>query len=95
MGHSGSYAFMRNVGGPDVRSAVKHQPADIIPQPLVVKYELANRIRKLVTLPSALASPCGLGFAVRRGSRESREWLLWHYGRRKFCDESTRQLSPF
>jgi hypothetical protein len=58
----------RNVSGPDVRSAVKHRPADIIPQPLVVKNEPANRIRQLVTLPSALASPCGLGFAVRRVS---------------------------
>jgi hypothetical protein len=39
---------------PDARSAVKHRPADVIPQPLVVKYELANRFRELVTLPLAL-----------------------------------------
>src|SRR6202043_2381519 len=26
-------------------SAVKHRPADVVPQPLVVKYELADRLR--------------------------------------------------
>jgi hypothetical protein len=53
---------------PDARSAVKHRPADVVPQPLVVKYELANRLRELVTLPLALKSPCGLAPALRRGS---------------------------
>jgi hypothetical protein len=48
------------------RSAVKHRPADVVPQPLVVKHELANRLRELVTLPLALDSPCG--FALRRSS---------------------------
>jgi hypothetical protein len=47
---------------------MKHRPADVVPQPLVVKYELANRLRELVTLPLALESPCGLAFAFRRGS---------------------------
>ena len=46
-----------------VRSAVEHRPADIVPQPLVVKYELANLLRELVTLPPALASPCTLTLA--------------------------------
>jgi hypothetical protein len=40
----------------------------VVPQPLVVKYELANRLRELVTLPLALESPCGLAPAFRRGS---------------------------
>jgi hypothetical protein len=53
---------------PDVRSAVKRQPAEVISQPLVVKYELANCVRELVALPSALESPCGFGFFARRGS---------------------------
>jgi hypothetical protein len=48
------------------RSAVKHRPADVVPQPLVVKDELANRLRELVTLPLALDSPCSLALALRR-----------------------------
>src|ERR1700729_1009288 len=32
-------------------SAVKHRPADVVPQPLVVKYELENRLRELIALP--------------------------------------------
>jgi len=54
--------------GPDARSAVKHRPADVVTQPLVVKYELANCLRELVTLPLALESPCGRALAFRRGS---------------------------
>jgi hypothetical protein len=50
------------------RSAVKHRPADGVPQPLVVKYELANRLRELVTLPPALESPCFVALAFRRAS---------------------------
>src|SRR5215831_17643922 len=53
---------------PDARSAVKHRPADIVPQPLVVKYELANRLGELVTLPPALESACALALALRRAS---------------------------
>jgi hypothetical protein len=53
---------------PDARSAVKHRPADLVPQPLVVKYELTDRHRELVTLPPALRSPRGLALAFRRGS---------------------------
>jgi hypothetical protein len=51
-------------------SAVKHRPADVVPQPLVVKYELANRLWELVALPLAFESPCGLALALalRRGS---------------------------
>ena len=51
---------------PGARSAVKHRPADVVPQPLVVEDELANRLRELVTLPPALEPPCAR--AVRRGS---------------------------
>ncbi len=53
---------------PDARSAVKHRPADVVPQPLVVKYELANRVRELVTLPLALESPGGHSLAFRCSS---------------------------
>jgi hypothetical protein len=49
-------------------SAVEHRPADIVPQPLVVEYELANRLRELVALPPALESPCALALSLRRGS---------------------------
>ena len=48
-------------------SAVKHRPADVVPQPLVIKYELANRFRELATLPPALESPA-VALAVRRAS---------------------------
>jgi hypothetical protein len=58
----GLYAVL----APDARLAVKHRPADVVPQPLVVKYKFANRLRKLVTLPPALASPCCLALAFRR-----------------------------
>jgi hypothetical protein len=37
---------------------------------LVVKYELANRVRELVALPSALSSACSFGFFARRGSSD-------------------------
>src|SRR5579859_1059180 len=50
------------------RSAVKHRPADVVPQLLVVKYELANCLRELVALPLAFEPPCGLAPALRRSS---------------------------
>jgi hypothetical protein len=49
-------------------SAVKHRPADVVPQPLVIKYELANRLWELVTLPLALETPCNLTLVLRRRS---------------------------
>src|SRR5437867_5832172 len=49
-------------------SAVEHRPADVVAQPLVVEYELANRLRELVALPPALESPCALALSFRRGS---------------------------
>ena len=52
----------------DERSAVEHRPADVVPQPLVVEHELADRVRELVTLPPALASSCALALSFRRGS---------------------------
>jgi hypothetical protein len=50
------------------RSAVKRRPADVVPQPLVVKHELAYRFGELVTLPMALESTCGVALALWRGS---------------------------
>src|SRR5215831_690241 len=48
-------------------SAVEHRPADVVPQPLIVQDELANRLRKLLTLPLAL-SPCrGIALALLHG----------------------------
>nr|WP_198543347.1 hypothetical protein [Pseudofrankia sp. BMG5.36] len=52
-------------------SAVKHRPADFVPQPLIVKHKLANRLRKLVTLPPALTSTRGLAVAFRHGGTGS------------------------
>src|SRR5580698_11668691 len=49
------------------RSAVEHRPADAVPQPLVVKYELANRRRELGALPLALESARCLALAFRCG----------------------------
>ena len=60
--------MLGGAGTPDALSAVKHRPADVVPQPLVVKYELANRVWELVTLPPALESPCALALAFRRAS---------------------------
>jgi hypothetical protein len=48
-------------------SAVKHRPADVVPQSLIVKYKLANHLRELVTLPLALKSPRGFAPPFRRG----------------------------
>ena len=42
---------------PDARSAVEHRPADLVPRPLVVEDERADRLRELVTLPPALDRP--------------------------------------
>ena len=52
---------------PDGLSAVEHKPADVVPQPLIVEYELANRLRELVALPPALESPCALAVSFPRG----------------------------
>ena len=50
-------------------SAVEDRPADVVSQPLIIENEGANRIRKLITLPLALAAACRrcLG-VVRYGS---------------------------
>jgi hypothetical protein len=53
---------------PDAISAVEHRPADVVPQPLVVEYELPNRRRELVALPPALEPPCALALSFGRGS---------------------------
>ena len=49
-------------------SAVKHWPADVVAQPLVVENELANRLRELVALPQALKSPRAVALRFRRDS---------------------------
>ena len=64
----GKAASRSRASGLRARSAVKHRPADVVPQPLVVKYELANRLRELVALPLALELPCGLALSFGRGS---------------------------
>src|SRR3989441_13217959 len=53
---------------PEALSAVEHRPADFVPQPLVIEYELANRLRELVALPPAFESPSALALSFRRGS---------------------------
>jgi hypothetical protein len=65
---TGPMRLLGSAGAPDVLSAVEYRPADVVPQPLVVEYELANRLRELVALPPALASPCALALSFRRGS---------------------------
>jgi hypothetical protein len=50
------------------RSAMEHRPADVVPQPLIVEYEVVDGLRKLVALPSALQSPCAFALAFGRGS---------------------------
>ena len=59
--------LLRQFWRPDGRLAVEHRPADVVPQPLVVEYELADRLRELVALPPALESPCALDLSFRRG----------------------------
>src|SRR5262249_19557250 len=53
--------------GSPADSAVENRPADVVPQPLIVKHEIANRVRQLLALPLTLESPCGLTLSVRRG----------------------------
>jgi hypothetical protein len=45
-------------------SAVEHRPTDVVPQPLIVKDEFADRIRELIALPPAL-EPAGARLASR------------------------------
>src|SRR5438132_3251838 len=52
---------------PDALLAVEHRPADVVPQPLVVEYKLADRLRELTALPLALESPCALALSFRSG----------------------------
>src|SRR3989440_10216342 len=66
--HARTDALVGQCWHPDALSAVEHRPADVVPQPLVVEYELANRLRELVALPPALESSCALALSFRRGS---------------------------
>jgi hypothetical protein len=52
--------------GDPTRSAVEYRPADVVAQPLVVKYELADRLWELVALPPAFASPGAHSPCLRR-----------------------------
>src|SRR5438046_6045887 len=63
-----SFSWLAVLLGTRSLSAVEHRPADVVPQPLVVEYELANRLRELVALPPALESPRVLALSFRRGS---------------------------
>lgn len=51
---SASWFFLANV-----RLEVENRPADVVPQPLVVEDDLADRLRELFPLPLALESSCG------------------------------------
>src|SRR6202158_4672390 len=53
---------------PDVLSADEHRPADVVPYPLVVEDELANRLREMIALPPALEFPCTPALSFRSGS---------------------------
>src|ERR1700704_4438214 len=66
--HARTNALVGQCWRADALSAVEHRPADVVPQPLVVEYELANRLRELVALPPALEPPCALALSFRRGS---------------------------
>lgn len=56
---------MEGVLAHDVSSAVKDRPANVVAQPLVVKHEPSNGLRKLVTLPLALTPSCVAGIGSR------------------------------
>jgi hypothetical protein len=56
------------VDRPNAFSAIENRPADIVAQPLVVKYELANRRRQLLALPPALQSSSVVTSAIRGSS---------------------------
>jgi hypothetical protein len=53
---------------PTLRSALEHGPADVVPQPLVIKDEIADRRRELVALPLAFRSRGSPGLPFRHGS---------------------------
>lgn len=62
---------MTSATAEETSSAVKHRPADVVAQPLIVKHKLANRLRKLATLPPALTTSRGLTLVRLRGSTGS------------------------
>jgi hypothetical protein len=49
-------------------SAAEHRPADVVPYPLVLEDELANRLRELIALPRALEFPCAFALYFRSES---------------------------
>ena len=46
---------------------MEHRPANVVPQPLVVEHEVADRLRKLLALPPALPAPCAVALALANG----------------------------
>src|SRR5207248_182619 len=66
-------AFLAVLLGTWSLSAVEHRPADVVPQPLVVEYELANRLRELVALPPALEPPCAVAGQEAEPTRRGQE----------------------
>ena len=60
----------RLLGSADMHSglsAVEHRPADVVSQPLIIQDQLADRVRELFALPSALEPPGALTLAFRSG----------------------------
>jgi len=49
-------------------SAVEHRPADVVSQPLIIQDQIADRVRELFALPSALEPAGALTLAFRSGS---------------------------
>ena len=48
-------------------SAVEHRPADLVPQPLIIEDEFANRCRQLFALPTTLDPTAALTIASGGG----------------------------
>ncbi len=48
-------------------SAVEHEPADVVPQPLVVEDELANRRREMIALPTTFTAGRVIALSLRCG----------------------------
>ena len=55
--------FVGRCWHPDALSAIEYEPANFVAQPLIVQNKIANRLRELVALPTALESPCALGLS--------------------------------
>jgi hypothetical protein len=65
----GKAVLRRRVGLARRPLAVKHRPADAVPQPLIVEHDLADRLRELLALPPTLESACALPFPSGAAAR--------------------------